>query len=82
MFQGVIDSDRSFAGASYGKISTKDKAGRDGDLVGIARGNFESESSHFRRVGQLRCLGLRFPLWLGGRGQLARMGTFGVKVPI
>ncbi len=48
----------------------------------MARGNFESESSHFRRVCQLRCLGLRFALWLGEGGQVARMGTFDVKVPI
>ena len=46
------------------------------------RGNFELESSHFRAVGQLRPLGRRFALWLGEGDQIARMGTFGVKVPI
>ena len=46
------------------------------------RENFESESSHFRAVGRLRHLGPRFALWLGERVQLARMGTFDVKVPM
>ena len=82
VFQGVIDSDRYLAGASYGRISTMDKAGRDGDLMGMARGNFEPESSHFQHVGQLRPLGCRFALWLGEGDQIARMGTFGVKVPM
>ena len=51
-------------------------------VLSMARGNFESESSHFRPAGQLRCLGPRFVLWVGDRGYLAGMGTFGVKVPI
>ena len=33
VLQGVIDSARSLAGASYGGISTMDEAGRDGDFV-------------------------------------------------
>ena len=32
--------------------------------------------------GRLRPLGRRFALWLREGGQVARMGTFGVKVPI
>ena len=32
--------------------------------------------------GRLRPLGRRFGLWLGEGDQIARMGTFGVKVPI
>ena len=47
----------------------------------MVRGNFEPESSHFRPVGWLRPLGRRLTLCPGGRGQIARMGTFGVKVP-
>ena len=48
----------------------------------MARGNFESESSHFWAVGQLRSLGSRFALWLGEGDQIAQMGTFDVKVPM
>ena len=44
--------------------------------------NFYPESSHFRPVGRLRPLGRKFALWLGEGVQIARMGTFGVKVPI
>ena len=52
------------------------------ETQGRARGNFEPESSHFRPVGWLRPLGRRLTLCPGGRGQIARMGTFGVIVPI